>query len=97
MTIQVNVFVADYWGTDDKTINQDFFQYGMENGVLFLVNHGEQMGHGIYQWRFTQAAGELSVPMNVAIATNSAISNFLKSKGVPVDLSWIAADPLRNF
>lgn len=69
MTIQVNVFVADYWGTEDKTIHQDFFQYGMEKGVLFLVNHGEQKGHGIYQWRFNQAAGELSVQKNVAIAT----------------------------
>jgi hypothetical protein len=90
------VFVADYLPTTNKHIDDDF-QYGMDNGTLFLVNHGEQKQHGIYQWRFTREAGGLSIQKNAALATNMAISAYLKSYGVSYDLSWIAGDPLRNF
>jgi hypothetical protein len=69
----------------------------MDNGTLFLVIHGDQKAHGIYQWRFTQAAGGLSISKNIAIETNNAISAALKTKGLNIDLSWIAGDPLRNF
>lgn len=93
---QINAFIADYWPVADTKVDGNT-QYGMDNGVLFLVIHGEQKDHGIYQWRFTQAAGGLTISKNVAIATGNAISKALQSQGLPIDLSWIAGDPLRNF
>jgi len=64
---------------------------------MFLVKHREQKKHGIYQWRFTNAAGGLAFTKNAAVLANFAFRSYLRSKGLPPDLSWIAGDPLRNF
>lgn len=96
--VELNVFVANYYNFENTIIIDENVQYGVEGGVMFLVKHGEdQRGHGIYQWRFANAAGGLSISQNAAIAGNAAFSAFMQTKGVPIDLSWIAGDPLRNF
>jgi hypothetical protein len=64
---------------------------------MFLVKHGEQKKHGIYQWRFTRAAGGLALTKSIAAIGNDVFSAYLRQKGLPVDLSWMAGDPLRNF
>lgn len=94
--IQINAFVADYLPTSNTKIDENT-QFGMDNGVMFLVIHKEQKAHGIYQWRFTQASGGLSIQKNAGLATANAISGFLKAKGLPFDLSCLVGDPLRDF
>ena len=74
------------------TISKDW-QYGLENGMIFFVIHGnERKKHGIYQWRFMKAAGEIGLKKDIFIYTYGAIKENLK-----VDLSWIAGDALRDF
>jgi hypothetical protein len=97
MGVDLNVFVASYYPFEETITIDHNVQYGVDNGTMFLVKHGEQKNHKIYQWRFTKAAGGLSLTKNAAILANDKFSSFMKAKGLPVDLSWIAGDPLRDF
>lgn len=96
----VPVFVLDAFKHPESiTINHDI-QFGVDGQDFFIVSQdAARRKHGIYQWRFTQAAGGLKGLKSLGVAAEGIFGKIIGSEAGtgPIDLSWIAGDPLRDF
>ena len=80
----VPVYVQSGYDSPAEMVADSKLQYGMNNGVFFLVLHDKSQTP--YQHRFIQ---------NDIQKMFSAANSWVKKTGY--DLSWIAGDYLRNF
>ena len=83
----VPVFIQKGWTAHDPIIIKNDLQYGMIDGVFFLVYHDKSQTP--YQHRFLQG-----MPQRLLHSTNEFLKNVTNGT---LDLSWAVGEYLHNF